>query len=127
MSLRFPSVSRENYLKSILRLKNQNGYVRSVDIAQRMQVRKPSVTTAVAVLRERGDVVLDDRHHIVLTEQGEKAAREIEERYQTGYRLLCLAGVPEELARHDAGAIEHGLSIETVAYLKKFLDGQPDA
>lgn len=127
MSLRFPSVSRENYLKSILRLKDQKGYVRSVDVAERMQVSKPSVTNAVSVLRESGDVLLDEQHNIVLTEQGERAAREIEQRYEAGYRLLRRAGVPEELARRDAGAMEHGLSTESAAYLKNFLEELPDA
>lgn len=72
-----------------MRLKDRKGYVRSADVAERMQVSKPSVTNAVSVLRESGGV-------------------------------LRRAGVPEGLARRDAGALEHGLSTESAAYLKKF-------
>ena len=45
--------SAENYLETILVLKERNGTVRSVDIAAEMGFSKPSVSVAMKNLRER--------------------------------------------------------------------------
>ena len=44
--------SAENYLETILVLKERNGTVRSVDIAAEMGFSKPSVSVAMKHLRE---------------------------------------------------------------------------
>ena len=46
--------SAENYLEAILMLQEEKGYVRSVDIAARLDVTKPSVSFAMKRLRENG-------------------------------------------------------------------------
>ena len=46
--------SAEDYLESMLILKEENGYVRSVDIAEKLGVTKPSVSYATKNLRENG-------------------------------------------------------------------------
>ena len=43
--------SGENYLETILILKERNGYVRSIDIAHETGFSKPSVRRAVSLLR----------------------------------------------------------------------------
>ena len=45
--------SAENYLETILVLKERNGSVRSVDIAAEMGFSKPSVSVAMKNLREQ--------------------------------------------------------------------------
>ena len=45
--------SAENYLETILVLKERNGTVRSVDIAAEMGFSKPSVSVAMRNLREQ--------------------------------------------------------------------------
>lgn len=40
------TVSKENYLKAILYLKNKNGHVRAIDVASALDVKKPSVSIA---------------------------------------------------------------------------------
>ena len=44
--------SGENYLETILILKNRNGYVRSVDIANELSFTKASVSRAMRILRK---------------------------------------------------------------------------
>ena len=44
--------SAEDYLEAILMLGQEKGYVRSVDIALRLGVTKPSVSFAMKKLRE---------------------------------------------------------------------------
>ena len=46
--------SAENYLETILVLKNKNGAVRSIDIANELGFSKPSVSVAMKNLRENG-------------------------------------------------------------------------
>ena len=59
--------SSENYLETILMLKNKNGYVRSIDIAHALSFTKPSVSVAMKALREEGYITVDDdggkKHH----------------------------------------------------------------
>ena len=46
--------SGEDYLEAVLMLQKKNGMVRSVDLARHMEVSKPSVSRAVAILQEGG-------------------------------------------------------------------------
>ena len=43
--------SGENYLETILILKQEKGYVRSIDIAMKLDFSKPSVSRAMSLLR----------------------------------------------------------------------------
>ena len=63
--------SREDYLETILILHNEKGYVRSIDIAARMNFSKPSVSVAMKNLRENGFIHMEDGF-ITLTEKGKK-------------------------------------------------------
>ena len=51
--------SAEDYLEMILRLIEEKGYARSVDIATGLSVSKPSVSVAMKQLREGGYIVMD--------------------------------------------------------------------
>ena len=51
--------SAENYLETILVLKNRNGAVRSIDIANELGFSKPSVSVAMKNLRENGYIEVD--------------------------------------------------------------------
>ncbi len=46
--------SAENYLETILMIKNKKGSVRSIDIANELDFSKPSVSVAMKNLRENG-------------------------------------------------------------------------
>ena len=52
--------STEDYLETILILKNEQGYVRSVDIAKHMDVTKPSVSYATKKLKNSGYITIDE-------------------------------------------------------------------
>ena len=59
--------SGENYLETILMLKESKGSVRSIDIVRQMNFSKPSVSRAMKLLREDGDVTMDAEGVIELT------------------------------------------------------------
>ena len=53
--------SAEDYLEAMLMLKEERGYIRSVDVAEKLGVTKPSVSYATKRLRENGYIDFDPR------------------------------------------------------------------
>ena len=114
--------SGENYLETILLLKREKGYVRSIDIATKMEYSKPSVSRAMGLLRENGYITMDPREGwIELTEMGQEVAERMYERHDLICRWLMALGVSQETAEEDACRIEHDLSEETFARIKEHI------
>ena len=111
--------SGEDYLETILILRREMGMVRSVDVARHMDVSKPSVCHAVAVLQEGGFLAVDGDHFLHLTEQGRIIAEKIYERHRFFTDRLIEAGIDPKTAEADACRIEHVISEETFRRLKE--------
>ena len=90
--------SAENYLETILVLKNRNGAVRSIDIANELGFSKPSVSVAMKNLRENGYIEVDPSGYITLLDSGRKIAEKIYERHTTISKWLMSIGVDEKNA-----------------------------
>ena len=105
--------SGEMYLETILILKNKFGYVRSIDIAHEMNFSKPSVSRAVALLKEDGYIENDPHGMILLTDKGREIAEKIYDRHKTLTKYFVWLGVSEETAQMDACKIEHIISDES--------------
>ena len=88
--------SAENYLETILVLKNRNGAVRSIDIANELGFSKPSVSVAMKNLRENGYIEVDPSGYITLLDSGRKIAEKIYERHTTISKWLMSIGVDEK-------------------------------
>jgi len=112
--------SAENYLETILLLRQRQGVVRSVDIAAEMNFSKPSISNAMKKLRQAGHIVMDRDGSILLTESGEVIAQRIWERHTWLSRFLRHIGVSEQVALADACKIEHDLSEESFRALCRF-------
>ena len=111
--------SGENYLETILMLKQEKGYVRSIDIAQKLDFSKPSVSRAVGLLRENGYITMDPKEGwIDLTDKGRAVAERMYERHQLLSQWLMALGVSEAVAVSDACRIEHVISEETFQRMK---------
>lgn len=111
--------SGEDYLETILVLQKQLGMVRSVDVARHMDVSKPSVSRAVAVLRDGGFLTMDEDHFLYLTAAGREVAEEIYARHQFFTERLIAAGVDLETAEMDACRLEHAISGESFQKLRE--------
>ena len=111
--------SAEDYLEKILMLKEKNGAVRSIDIANAMGFSKPSISIAMKHLRENGYITMDKDNHIELTEAGSQIAQRIYSRHRTLMLFFEKLGVPAETAEKDACKIEHDLSPETFAAIQR--------
>ncbi len=105
--------SAEDYLEAMLMLKEERGYIRSIDVADKLGVTKPSVSYATKRLRENGYISFDPAGMIVLEPTGLEIAERMYERHKLLTELLIGLGVSAETARDDACKIEHDLSVET--------------
>ena len=113
--------SAENYLETILILSRELPVVRSVDIANELGFKKPSVSIAMKHLREKNHITVTDAGFIYLTETGKRIAELIYERHQFLSGWLMKLGVPEDTAVEDACRIEHILSKESYDAIKTFV------
>lgn len=114
--------SAENYLETILRLKNEKGMVRSIDIARAMNFTKPSVSRAMSLLRTNGYIQMDKEGWIILTDSGMEIASRIYERHKFLSSWLEAIGVTPEVAAQDACRIEHDISQETFQMLRQYIE-----
>ena len=113
--------SSEDYLETMLMLQQQRGYIRSIDIAEHLSVTKPSVSYAVKRLRENGYLTMDKSGLITLTDRGMAIAAEMLDRHKTLTSFLISLGVEAKTAEEDACKIEHVISEETFAALKRHM------
>ena len=114
--------SAEDYLEMILRLSEEKGYVRSVDIALGLSVSKPSVSVAMKHLREDGYISMDKGNYITLTDRGMAIARRIYDRHKALTQMLIRIGVSPQVAAEDACRMEHDISTETYDAIIRLLD-----
>ena len=125
------TTSMEDYLETMLQLYLEKKGIRVSDIAERMEVSKPSVTGALQVLARQGLVNHDPYDVISLTATGEHVARGILRRHEILTRFLAdVLGVPAAHADTTACGMEHAFSAEMTEKLALLLDSMakcPDA
>ena len=114
--------SAENYLETIHMLSKHKPYVRSIDIANEMNFKKPSVSVAMKNLRENGFITVSPEGYIHLTESGREVAEKIYERHTTLSSWLVMLGVDPRIAAEDACKIEHDVSAESFEAIKRHIN-----
>ena len=107
--------ANEDYLEAIVMLAGEDrSPVRSVDIANRLDVSKPSVNKAVALLREEGFIEHQPYGDVYLTDAGAKYGEAVLERHNTLMRFFVeVLGVEPDVAEDEACCIEHVISEDT--------------
>ena len=119
------SMSHEDYLEAIIMLGGSTEQsVRSVDIANQMDVSKASVNKAIGLLKEKGYVDQPYYGDVTLTPEGYEYGSAVYKRHR--YLTAFLAkeiGIPEEVAEDEACLMEHAISDESfekwVAYIDR--------
>lgn len=117
--------SEEMYLETILLLSREKGQVRRVDIAEAMNVSKPSVTFAMRSLTEKGYVCADESGGIRLTDAGRSKAEAIYERHHLITQLLMHIGADPADAEANACRMEHVVSNEMTEVIRRFMNQGP--
>lgn len=115
--------SGEDYLEAILRLKEENGVARSVDVAKRLGVSKPSVSRAMSILGENGYITTGHIGSLELTEKGQKKAESVYARHVllTDF-LVKITGVDKAHAEENACRIEHDIDEDIKDGIQKWME-----
>lgn len=116
------TASHEHYLRAIRTVRSKRGYARLADVARELGVAPPTLSLGIKALEERRLVTHDDHRFLLLTEAGERVAREVHHRFAVTHAFLHhVLGIPERLAREEACRLEHDVSPDTAARLVDLL------
>ena len=113
----------EDYLEAIFDLDKEKRAVRVKDIAKRMAVKMPTVSSMLKTLRSRGLVHYEKYEFVELTKNGADVGKEMRRRHQTLYRFLTgILNIDATVADEEACKMEHTLSESTLGSLTAFMD-----
>ena len=115
--------SGEMYLETILILSQRSPHVRSIDISEYMNFSKPSVSRAMGILKSGGYIQMDHDGFITLTDSGREVAEKIYARHTVLTQMLITLGVSPEIAAADACKMEHNISDESFAAIRRHIAG----
>lgn len=116
------SEALEDYLESIYRLILKNGAARVKDIAAALNVRYPSVTSALQSLTKRGLINYEPYGLVTLTKDGYSAAIRVTEKHRLLKSFLAsVLGVPLATADETACRMEHVISKDVYVRLVQFI------
>jgi DtxR family manganese transport transcriptional regulator len=111
----------EDYVEMIDTLIRENGEARAVELAQRLGVSHVTVSKMVQRLQREGLVTAQRYRSIFLTEKGAEIATASRARHDLVVEFLGALGVSHDVAAIDAEGIEHHVSDETLAAMRRFL------
>ena len=113
----------EDYLETIAELCEQHGHAHVRDIARARGVRMATVSEAVDALTARGLVRHRNYGAAQLTEEGKRVAERVRRRHRILREFFYdLLGLPEEIAEHEACALEHTVSEVTLQRIEELIE-----
>lgn len=105
------TVSKEDYLKSILEAETEGETVISARLAQLLKVSPPAVTMALRRLKKDGLVRVENSGEVRLTGAGRKIARKLALRHHLIERMLSeMFGMEWWKVHDEAERLEHAVS-----------------
>ena len=114
--------SGQMYLETIYVLSKEKSAVHSIDVSEHMGYSKPSVSRAISLLRSGGYVEMAEDGALTLTPDGVAVAEKIYERHTILTECLIRLGVDPAVAAEDACKMEHDISDESLAAIKRFIE-----
>ena len=112
----------EDYLEAIFDLDQEKKFVRVKDIAKRMDVKMPTVSSMLKTLNERGLVNYEKYEYVELTKNGSDVGKEIRRRHEVLLKFLTeILEIEFDIADTEACKMEHTLSFATLARLTGFM------
>ncbi|MBE6009298.1 MAG: metal-dependent transcriptional regulator [Lachnospiraceae bacterium] len=112
------SQSQDDYLEAILKITNENGFCRSIDLANHLGYATSSVSIAVGKLIKAALIRRGHAGELLLTEAGQHIAESVYEKHEFFSNWLSAIGVSKEIAEADACRIEHAISDTSFEKLK---------
>ncbi len=112
----------EDYVELIDDLIVASGEARAADVARALGVTPATVTNTIARLVRDGLVTCQPYRSIFLTKRGQALAKRSRERHRIVRGFLLAIGVSSETADADSEGLEHHVSEETLAALKRLTE-----
>ncbi|MGI5900621.1 MAG: metal-dependent transcriptional regulator [Christensenellales bacterium] len=114
--------SQSHYIRAVYELSSDcDDGVRVCDVAKKLSVSKASASLALSKLAEQGFLYKDADRHGHLTESGERKAVLLLDKFDVIRTFLVKTlGVEKSVAAHDACAIEHVISTDTLCAICHF-------
>lgn len=123
MSTKALSSTMEDYLETILNLEKNKKFVRVKDIAQKMEVKLPTVTSMLNNLVEKGLINHEKYEYVELTKEGKRIAKDVYRRHVVFRDFLTgILNVDATTAEEDACKMEHAVSPVTLERFVKFME-----
>lgn len=116
------TVSAEDYLERIHELIETKGYARVSDIAELLDITRPTVSIMIQRLSRDGYLLYEKYRGITLTDRGAEVARRIQTRHVLLTEFLGLLGLDRTVVSKDVEGIEHHVSPETLEKLEQLVD-----
>lgn len=115
--------SMENYLETILALEETHKVARAKEIAERLEIKRGSVTGGLKTLAEKGLINYEPYSYITLTPQGKRIAREVARRHAVLRDfLLNVLRVDPQAADENACRMEHAIDNTVMERLVCFIE-----
>lgn len=112
----------EDYLEAIYNLSQEKKVVRVKDIAKRLGVKMPTVTSMLKTLGEKGMIDHEKYEYLELTGKGSDIGSEIDQRHQTLKTFLTdILKIDHDQADKDACKMEHAVSPATLESIVEFM------
>ena len=116
------TMAMEDYLEAIYELGLEKKVVRVRDIAARLDVKMPTVTSMLKNLSQRELVDYEKYEYVELTPKGKAVGVEMHRRHQTLRRFLTdILKINQQTADEEACKLEHALSTATLDRLISFM------
>jgi len=113
----------EDYLEAIYTLSQEKRAVRVKDVAKKLGVKMPTVTSMLKTLSDRGMIDHEKYEYLELTVKGADVATEIDQRHQTLRKFLTnILQIDLDQADEDACKMEHAISPTTLERIIDFME-----
>ncbi|MCD6153740.1 MAG: metal-dependent transcriptional regulator [Syntrophobacterales bacterium] len=117
------SSTMEDYLETVLTVEKSKKFVRVKDIALKMNVKLPTVTSMLNNLAEKGLVNHEKYEYVELTKKGKRIARDVYRRHVIFRDFLTgILNIDAKTAEEDACRMEHVVSPVTLERFVKFME-----
>ncbi len=114
--------TEETYIETIDALMRELGYAVVTDIANRLKIKSPSVTSMLKKLDALEFVKYTPYRNVVLTHKGKDLAVFLKKRQKSLETFLEMLGVDTVFAEQDACAVEHILGSPSLEKLSLFVE-----
>lgn len=122
--------SAAHYLMAIDSLREELGYARVTDVADKLAVSRGAASTKIADLKKRNWVKEDPNRFLLLADEGEAMVSRVEHNFRILARFFGdVLGISKDNAFTDACKMEHLMSAETgqrLIEVMHFIEGDAD-